>query len=121
MGRAVASRAQGASSQADSAGLYRLYMTALNAERPTAGVRRGMDWTPGQPPDGAVRVKRFPLVRAPAISSHRPAAAARSAFTRSDSARFVAIDAAMTPMVTIAIMMVQTALISGFTPSRTEE
>ncbi len=77
--------------------------------------------SPGQPPDGSGRVKRFPLVRGPATASQRPAAAARSAFTRSDSARFVAIDAAMTPMVTIAIMMVQTALISGFTPSRTDE
>jgi len=62
-----------------------------------------------------------PFVRFLASSPQRPAAAVRSAFTRSDSARFVAIDAAMTPMVTIAIMMVQTALISGFTPSRTDE
>ena len=47
-------------------------------------------------------------------------AARRSASSRCME-RLVSSEAAMTPMVTMPIMMVEMALISGFTPSRTSE
>src|SRR5690606_34724782 len=49
----------------------------------------------------------------------RPAAAMRSARRRSTSRRLVTIEAAMTPTATMPIRIVETALISGVTPSRT--
>ena len=47
--------------------------------------------------------------------------ARRSASTRRISWRLVISDAVMTPIVTTEISTVQTALISGVTPNRTDE
>ncbi len=57
----------------------------------------------------------------PSEASAYPAAASRSAFWRSISCRLVMIETMITTTVTMAIRMVQAALISGVTPSRTCE
>lgn len=82
-----------------------------------AGERRNPRDTPGDEGRGGQSAGPLPLRKLHAY----PAAASRSAFSRSISCRLVMIEAKITTTVTMAMRMVQAALISGVTPRRTWE